>query len=147
MEISVDARPTTASLTPIRFMWLHVPPALAAPPVQAEISGLHRRLGVYGPLFWPFALDPDQGHGSIEVREGYFPVLPLNATFGAGPSDRSQAAFLVSALASCADRYPPIAPSTIDTISRISGLLKLTDSKLCSGPVPALSGDAPGAEG
>jgi hypothetical protein len=37
-EISVDARPATASLTPIWFMPLHVPPPLATPPVQDDMD-------------------------------------------------------------------------------------------------------------
>ncbi len=37
-EIRVDGRPATASLTPIWFMPLHVPPPLATPPVQDDLD-------------------------------------------------------------------------------------------------------------
>jgi len=37
-EIRVDGYPATASLTPIWFMPLHVPPPLAAPPVQDDLD-------------------------------------------------------------------------------------------------------------
>ncbi len=37
-EISVDGRPATASLTPIWFMPLHVPPPLPTSPVQDHLD-------------------------------------------------------------------------------------------------------------